>query len=134
MRQRCYNPKNIGYKNYGGRGITVCKEWLDDSNSFVSYIYSMYPSLDRFFNKSYHIDRINNDGNYEPGNVRIKSHKCNLRNRQSTIYLLFEDGREVSMSYFCDLVGKKIRDMPYEEAVNCFSKHLIGLVSCGKKS
>lgn len=63
MRQRCLNPKAIGYKRYGGRGITVCDQWRDSFEAFLADV-GPRPSA------AHSIDRIDNDGNYEPGNVR----------------------------------------------------------------
>lgn len=62
MRQRCSNPKARSFKNYGGRGIAVCKEW----ESFEVFAKDVGPRP----SKNHSLDRINNDGNYEPGNVR----------------------------------------------------------------
>jgi hypothetical protein len=66
MIQRCYNENNPGYKNYGGRGIEVCDAWKNDPGLFLDYI----ERLPNFGEDGYSIDRINNDGNYEPGNLR----------------------------------------------------------------
>lgn len=63
MIQRCLNTKLKCYKNYGGRGIRVCDEWRADFRCFLEHI-GPRPSA------GYSIDRINNDGHYEPGNVR----------------------------------------------------------------
>lgn len=62
MHERCEDPRNASYKAYGGRGITVCERWDD----FVHFLEDMgeRPSRD------HSIDRIDNDGNYEPGNCR----------------------------------------------------------------
>jgi hypothetical protein len=62
---RCFDPKNSGYIGYGGRGITVCEEWMgkDGFERFLEHI-GPKPSPDLS------LDRIDNDGNYEPGNVR----------------------------------------------------------------
>lgn len=58
---RCYNEKNINYKNYGGRGITMCDRWKDSPEKFLEDM-GKKPSI-------YHtIERKNNDGNYEPSN------------------------------------------------------------------
>jgi hypothetical protein len=62
MKQRCFNKNSKGYKNYGGRGITVCDRWL----LFANFIDDM--GLKPTSNHS--IDRINNNGNYEPSNCR----------------------------------------------------------------
>jgi hypothetical protein len=68
MIQRCTNQKNKYFKDYGGRGIKICQEWLYSFENFLAYLKAngMYPrpvgmSIDRF---------PNNDGNYEPGNIR----------------------------------------------------------------
>jgi hypothetical protein len=73
MLKRCENPRYEGYKDYGGRGITVCPEW-HDFWTFARWIEEnigprppgTYPSGRAL----YSLDRKNNDGNYEPGNVR----------------------------------------------------------------
>ena len=62
MDKRCNNPKNKDYKNYGARGITVCEEWLDVRN-FITWCESTYI-------EGMWLDRIDNDGNYSPDNVR----------------------------------------------------------------
>lgn len=66
MRQRCFNKNDHSYKNYGGRGITVCDEWRNSFESFYDYV----SKLPHFGEVGYSIDRIDNDGNYEPNNVR----------------------------------------------------------------
>lgn len=64
MKQRCYNPNNEAYKNYGGRGIKVCDEWKNDFTKFCSW------ALCNGYSDELSIDRIDNDGNYEPNNCR----------------------------------------------------------------
>jgi hypothetical protein len=63
MKTRCYNPRTHYYHHYGGRGIRMCDEWVDDFAAFYNYLGDP-PSL------RHSVDRIDNDGNYEPGNVR----------------------------------------------------------------
>lgn len=74
MKARCYNVRNKRYANYGGRGIIVCEKWL---NSFTDFLQDVgyRPG------KEYTLDRINNDGNYEPGNVRWATQTQQQRNR-----------------------------------------------------
>ena len=62
MRGRCTNPKDRGYKNYGGRGITVCEEWLDVVN-FVAWAEKTHPNIEGLS-----LDRIDNDKGYSPEN------------------------------------------------------------------
>lgn len=77
MIQRCHNPKASSYHNYGGRGIKVCQEWKDSFLKFFNHIGSR-PT------PTHSIDRINNDGNYEPGNVRWATrHEQNLNTRRT---------------------------------------------------
>lgn len=75
MKGRCYNPRCAGFKNYGGRGIKVCDRWL---NSFESFLADMgekpSPELS--------LDRINNNGNYEPGNCRWATSSQQARNKR----------------------------------------------------
>ncbi|UOF79264.1 homing endonuclease [Caudoviricetes sp.] len=76
MRQRCNNPKNSRYEKYGARGISVCDRWQDFSN-FISDMGSR-PGPE------YSIDRINNDGNYEPSNCRWATRSVQQRNKGKT--------------------------------------------------
>lgn len=63
MKDRCSNPNNPRYKHYGGRGIKVYDEWKESFSAFYSYI-GTKPTAE------HSLDRIDVDGNYEPGNVR----------------------------------------------------------------
>lgn len=83
MIQRCKNPDHVGYKNYGGRGIRVCDRWLYSFESFIEDV-GERPGPE------YSLDRIDNDGNYEPGNCRWadrKTQAANKRPRGLAIYL-----------------------------------------------
>lgn len=64
MKQRCYNPNNQRFSCYGGRGISICDEWQADYLAFRKW------ALDNGYEDGKSIDRINNDGNYEPSNCR----------------------------------------------------------------
>jgi hypothetical protein len=75
MRDRCYNPNHISYANYGGRGISVCERWRERFEHFFADM-GMRPGPE------YSLDRIDNDGNYEPGNVRWATQKEQGNNRR----------------------------------------------------
>ena len=77
MKDRCFNYKSTFYYRYGGRGITVCERW---KNSFISFYEDMG---ERPFD-GYDLDRIDNDGDYEPDNCRWISHLENCRNSTQT--------------------------------------------------
>lgn len=82
MKTRCFNHNHEHYKDYGGRGITVCKEWQNSFEAFLEYV----SNLPHFGEPGYSLDRINNDGNYEPGNVRwatAKEQRNNQRKRKA---------------------------------------------------
>ncbi len=84
MRLRCTSPKAPFYKNYGARGISVCKEWLDDPTAYITYV----SKLVNAGKDGYSIDRIDNNGNYEPGNIKWSTHSeqmTNTRRRASKL-------------------------------------------------
>ena len=66
MKQRCYNQRAQHFFNYGGRGIKIFPEWIDNPLSFISYVLETLGERPH----RYSLDRIDNDGNYEPGNLR----------------------------------------------------------------
>ena len=97
IKSRCLQRTNRGYKNYGGRGIRVCDRWIE---SFAAFLEDVGPKP----GPKYSIDRIDNDGNYEPGNVRwatrIQQARNTRRNRMVT-----HDGKTLSLTEWAEIYG-----------------------------
>lgn len=89
MKNRCLNPTNDSYIRYGGRGITVCDEWRDSFQAF----YDCVSKLEHFGEKGYTLDRVDNDGNYEPGNVRWADKKTQQSNTRRNIFVEYQGER-----------------------------------------
>ena len=108
MKSRCYNNNNHAYDRYGGRGIKICDEWLNDYESFYSW------SIQNGYREGLSIDRINNNGNYSPDNCRWTTPYYQNRNRRSNHLitvngetgLLFDIARKYGVSP--KLVSKRI--------------------------
>lgn len=78
MKQRCHNPNNPGFKDYGARGIIVCEEWRNDFKSFFDW------ALTNGWEMGLENDRIDVNGNYEPSNCRFVTPSINARNKRIT--------------------------------------------------
>ena len=92
MRQRCLNKKSKDYKNYGGREIKICTEWLDNFETFRIW------ALNNGYKEGLQIGRINNDGNYEPNNCKFMTSKESGRNTR-TVKLNMEIANEIRRAY-----------------------------------
>jgi hypothetical protein len=95
MRRRCVNPRHRFYPNYGGRGIAVCHEW---ATSFEAFLRDMG---EKPAGKS--LDRIDNDGNYEPGNCRWATQAEQSRNRSQSIRLTLDGQTKVLKDWARDI-------------------------------
>lgn len=99
MISRCLNTESTSYKHYGGRGITVCERWQNSFEDFKSDM-GERPS------KNHSIDRIDNDGHYEPGNVRWSTQEEQTRNKRNNrkieyygeLYVISDLAKIVKMS------------------------------------
>jgi hypothetical protein len=99
-KQRCYNQKQKHFKDYGGRGIRMCEEWKNDFEAFLRYIGPCPPgmTLDRY---------PNNDGHYEPGNVRWATNSQQQMNKRprSSIRKFTFNGETLSVRQWAKRFG-----------------------------
>lgn len=95
MMERCLNPKHQSYVNYGARGITVCDRWLSFDN-FFSDMGERPAGLQ--------VDRINNDGNYEPSNCRWVTPLQNSRNKRVNVSITIK-GETRCVSEWAEITG-----------------------------
>lgn len=100
MKDRCLREKNPAYKWYGGRGITICKEWLDDFTNFYNW------SMQNFYDDNLSIDRIDVNGNYEPDNCRWIPLEEQALNTRNTKFLTYK-GETKTVSEWCEITGIK---------------------------
>jgi hypothetical protein len=137
MKSRCLNPNDKSYKNYGGRGIKVCKEWQESFTSFIDDM-GWRP------NKKYSLERINYNKDYCPENCKwiLKSEQTKNCRR---VKLIAYNGKEHCLTDLCKLLGlvystmrHRVYDLgiPFEEAIKYpqhykfkKEKHIKGL--CG---
>ena len=98
MKQRCLNHNNHAYRDYGGRGIKVCKHWLDFRNFLAD--------MGRRPTKSHTLDRKDNDGNYEPSNCRWATKTEQALNRRNNVKLT-HNGTTLTRSQWATRLGIK---------------------------
>ena len=104
MRERCNNPASQEAERYGGRGIKVCKEW-DDFEKFYEWAYANgYEEKAKRGDCT--LDRIDNDGDYEPSNCRWADMKVQGRNRRNNRMLTF-GGETHCMTEWAEMLGIK---------------------------
>jgi hypothetical protein len=99
---RCTNPKNARYADYGARGIKICDRWLNNFENFLADMGEPPAGLT--------IDRLENDGNYEPGNCAWRTPAEQARNRRNSIKLTF-DGEALLLIKWAERLGVSYRTM-----------------------
>jgi hypothetical protein len=106
MKDRCYNPLNKKYKDYGARGITICDEWLDSNNGLDAFIKWSY---DNGYDKNAQygectIDRIDVNGNYEPSNCRWANSITQGNNKRNNVLLTY-NGETHTITEWSNIIG-----------------------------
>jgi len=130
MKSRCNNKNDANYKKYGGRGITICERWL----KFESFLLDMKDGyLDEL-----QIDRIDNDGNYEPSNCRWATRKENNRNRRGNRLITY-NGETKTLTEWAEILkidkrrlGEKLNKCTDEDQTNETIESLFPLLSKNK--
>ena len=89
IKNRCLNLKAENFPRYGGRGIKIYPEWIDNFQSFYDYV----SALPHFGEKGYSLDRIDNNGNYEPNNLRWADRKTQGRNKRNNVLVEYQDSK-----------------------------------------
>jgi hypothetical protein len=120
IKKRCYNARTVGYKNYGGRGITVCDSWLHD---FAAFLADMGERPTPFHS----IERVNNDGNYEPSNCRWGTRIEQNNNKRNNARLVVNgetmSARSASkltgIPYFA-IIGRRFRGIDNDKLLQSF--------------
>ena len=104
MKTRCYNPTSNRYHCYGGRGIKVCDDWKSSFANFKEW------ALNNGYTDNLCLDRINNNGNYEPSNCRWVTKKQNSNNTSFNRILTY-NGETHTMSEWCEILGVKLQTL-----------------------
>ena len=106
MKDRCGNPRSESYKDYGGRGITVCPEWIDNFEAFCKW------SLENGYDDELSIDRIDVNGNYEPSNCRWITMFDQMGNTRKNLYITYK-GETKHLSEWCRVLNFKHATIDY---------------------
>lgn len=106
IRHRCYNPKHCKYKNYGGRGITVCEEWRYEFTPFYNW------AMANGYQDGLTIDRINVNGNYEPTNCRWVTLKEQARNKTNSVLVTYKE-KTKSLPQWCEELNLPYKTIDY---------------------
>ena len=118
MKDRCLNRNSDHYSDYGGRGITVCREWKNDFMTFKTW------ALSNGYSDNLTIDRINNNGNYEPNNCRWADNDTQSKNKRNNRYITYQGQRKTMAEWAyefglapCTLRKRIIKGWSIEDAL-----------------
>ena len=112
IKDRCYNKENRKYKDYGGRGIYVCKEWQNDFTAFEEW------ANKNGYMRGLSIDRIDNNSGYSPDNCRFTNANAQNNNRRQCNYIII-DGNKKTVSEWAECFGisKRLAMLRYWQGV-----------------
>lgn len=118
---RCYDTSHSKYRHYGGRGITICDEWLKDVDCFIDW------GIKNGWQPGLQIDRERVNGNYEPSNCRFVTRKVNNNNKRNNVFIE-HDGVSKTISQWADYFN-----VPYYIADSCVNNKNINIEEMAKK-
>lgn len=126
MKQRCLNPSCKEYENYGGRGILICKDWIDNFENFREW------AMNNGYSETLTLDRIDNNKGYSPDNCRWVSMLVQENNKRNNHYYLFKGqpktlsqiAREYSISRNALYYRVNVKGMDLENAVDVLANNL----------
>ena len=110
IKRRCLKEKNPAYKDYGGRGITICEEWEKSFESFYFW------AINNGYENNLTIDRIDNNKGYSPDNCRWTDSKTQCNNRRSCVMITY-NGKTQNLMQWCEELGlnyKRIHNRLYK--------------------
>lgn len=125
IKQRCYNKKCKSYKDYGARGIKMCQEWKDKEKGFINF-YKW--AIENGYKENLTIDRINNNGNYEPSNCRWVLMKEQMNNTRRSHYIIY-NGEIKTIAEWSRILNINYSTL-YNNIIHCknydsFSKYIV---------
>ena len=120
MRQRCTNPNHRVYALYGGRGIAVCERW---ANSFQAFLDDVGPKP----SPDHSLDRVDVNGNYEPGNVRWATQQEQCRNQRRNRRLIYQ-GEERTLAEICQAAGVESSHVNYHIRRGSTAEEAVALI------
>lgn len=118
MKARCYNKNLKAYKDYGGRGIKVCEEWINNFRKFEKW------ALSNGYEDILTIDRINNNDDYKPSNCRWITRTEQNRNKRNNIYITYNGGKILLKDY------AKEKNIDYKYLHNKYLKYKKENINC----
>lgn len=104
MKNRCCNKNASNYEYYGGRGIKVCNEWVDNFKNFYDW------AINNDYHEGLSIDRIDTNGDYEPNNCKWKTSKQQCNNKRNNVHLTY-NGKTQTLSQWAEELGTNYNTM-----------------------